>query len=65
MWRNKVIQKRIRRRAEVVLRRMKTNFVYFVETMVGHKLNESTKTLMLNLSKVDFDRLRNEMYGRR
>jgi hypothetical protein len=44
---------------------MKTNFVYFVETMVGHKLNESTKTLMLNLSKVDFDRLRNEMYGRR
>jgi UMF1 family MFS transporter len=38
-------------------------FAYFVETMIGHKLNESTKTSIVTLSKVDFDRLRNEMYG--
>lgn len=65
MWRNKVIQRRFRKKADKVMQRCKRNLVSFVETMIGCKLDSTTKNIMINLSDVDFEKLRFEMHGRR
>lgn len=64
MWRNRVMQRRFRKKANKVMHRCKRDLVFFVETMTGKKLGSDIKDL-INSSRVDYERLKFDMYGRR